>query len=157
VALDACSRAVEIDPQFFAGLYGLGRAYEGLGRHEEAVRAHERAAEILRCPLVIMFLGGVYADAGRVDDARRVLEELKQRRTEAYTTALSLAYVYTKLGEMDLAIEWATKAFDERNAFAWTGARFPGMERLASNPGYVALLNRARLESLATVQADGDS
>ena len=137
-ALDACSRAVEIDPQFFAGLYGLGRAYEGLGRHDEAVRAHERAAEILRCPLVIMFLGGVYADAGRVDDARQVLEELKKRRAKDDTTALSLAYVYTKLGEMDLALDWAAKAIEERNAFAWAGARFPGMERLASAPGYDA-------------------
>ena len=152
-SLDACSRAVEIDPQFFAGLYGLGRAYEGLGRHDEAVRAHERAAAILRCPLVIMFLGGAYADAGRVDDARRVLEELKQRRTEAYTTALSLAYVYTKLGEMDLAIDWTTKALDERNAFVWAGALFPGMERLASHPGYGALLNKVRSESLATAEA----
>jgi serine/threonine-protein kinase len=146
VSLNACSRAVEIDPQFFTGLYGLGRAYEGLGRHDEAVRAHERAAEILRCPLVIMFLGGVYADSGRVDDARRVLEELKKLRTEAYTTALSLAYVYTKLGEMDLAIDWVTRAFEERNAFAWAGATFPGMERLASAPGYGAWLSKSRAE-----------
>jgi tetratricopeptide (TPR) repeat protein len=152
-SLDACSRAVEIDPQFFAGLYSLGRAYEGLGRHDEAVRAHEQAAAILRCPLVIMFLGGAYADAGRVHDARRMLEELKQRRTEAYTTALSLAYVYTKLGEMDLAMHWTTKGFDERNAFIWAGAMFPGMERLASHPGYGALLNKVRSESLATEEA----
>jgi hypothetical protein len=55
---------------------------------------------------------------------------------------------------MDLAIDWTTKAFDERNAFVWAGAAFPGMERLASDPGYVALLNKARLESLATVRAD---
>ena len=143
---DACSRAVEIDPQFFAGLYGLGRAYEGLGRYDEAILAHERAAEIRRCPLVIMFLGGAYADAGRVDDARRVLEELKKLRTEAYTTALSLEYVYTKLGEIDSAMVWAAKAFDERNAFVFFGARFPGLERLASDPTYVALLNKARLE-----------
>jgi predicted Zn-dependent protease len=118
------------------------------------MRAHERAAEILRCPLVIMFLGGAYADAGRAGDARQVLEELKKRRAEASTTALSLAYVYTKLGEMDLAIHWTAKALDERNAFVWAGAMFPGMERLASDPGYAALLNKARLESLATVQAD---
>jgi eukaryotic-like serine/threonine-protein kinase len=152
VAREACSRAVEIDPQFFAGLYGLGRAYEGLGRHDEAVHAHERAAEMLRCPLVIMFLGGAYADAGRVDDARRVLEELKRRRTEAYTTALSLGYVYTKLGEMDLARDWAEKAFDEHNAFVWAGAMFPGMERLASGPGYTAWLDQVRSKSLATVR-----
>ncbi|MGH7514720.1 MAG: protein kinase domain-containing protein [Gemmatimonadales bacterium] len=144
VSLDACSRAVEIDPQFFTGLYGLGRAYEGLGRHDEAVRVHERAAEILRCPLVIMFLGGAYADAGRVDDARRVLEELRKLRTEDSTTALSLAYVYTKLGEMSLAMEWAAKAVDERNAFAWAGAMFPGMERLALAPGYGAWLAKTR-------------
>jgi tetratricopeptide (TPR) repeat protein len=143
----ACSRAVEIDPKFFSGLYGLGRAYEGLGKYEDAIRAHERAAEILRCPLVIMFLGGAYADAGRVDDARRLLEELKKLRSDDYTTALSLEYIYTKLGEIDSAIEWAAKAFDERNAFIFAGARFPGLERLGSNPAYVALLDRARLES----------
>jgi tetratricopeptide (TPR) repeat protein len=145
---------VQIDPQFFAGLYGLGRAFEGLGRYDEAVRAHERAADILRCPLVIMFLGGAYADAGRLDDARQVLEELKRLRTEAYTTALSLAYVYTKLGEMELAIDWTAKAIDERNAFVWAGAMFPGMERLASSPGYGVLLNTIRSESLPTVRID---
>jgi tetratricopeptide (TPR) repeat protein len=118
------------------------------------VRAHERAADILRCPLVIMFLGGAYAEVGRLDDARRVLEELKQLRTEAYTTALSLAYVYAKLGEMELAIDWTAKAVDERNAFAWAGAMFPGMERLASSPAYGALLNKIRSESLPTVRVD---
>jgi hypothetical protein len=82
-----------------------------------------------------------------------VLEELKKRRTDAYTTALSLAYVYTKLGEMGLAIDWATKAFEERNAFVCAGAMFPGMERLASDAGYVALVNKAR-EPIATVRAD---
>ena len=126
----------------------MGRAYEGLGRYDAAIDAHERAAEIRRCPLVIMFLGGAYADAGRVDDARRILEELTRLRTEAYTTALSLEYVYTKLGEIDLAMEWAAKAFEERNAFVFFGARFPGLERLASDPAYVALLTKARSESL---------
>jgi hypothetical protein len=82
-----------------------------------------------------------------------VLDELKKRRTGAYTTALSLAYVYTKLGEMDLAIDWTTRALDERNAFVWAGAMFPGMERLASHPRYGALLNKFRSESLATVEA----
>ena len=82
--------------------------------------------------------GEARADAGRVDDARQVLEELKKRRAKDDTTALSLAYVYTKLGEMDLALDWAAKAIEERNAFAWAGARFPGMERLASAPGYDA-------------------
>jgi hypothetical protein len=51
------------------------------------------------------------------------------------------------LGELDLAMEWAAKAFDERNAFVFFGARFPGLERLASDPTYVALLDKARLES----------
>jgi tetratricopeptide (TPR) repeat protein len=139
---------VEIDPHFFSGLYGLGRAYDGLGRYDEAIHAHERAAEIMRCPLVIMFLGGAYADAGRVNDARRMLEELNKCRTESYTTALSLEYVYTKLGEIDLALEWAAKAFDERNAFIFAGAMFPGLERLASYPAYVALLDKARLTNL---------
>ena len=143
MSFDACSRAVEIDPKFFSGLYGLGRACEGLGRYDEAIHAHERAAEIQRCPLVIMFLGGAYTDAGRVDDARRVLEELKKRRTESYTTALSLEYVHTKLGDIDLAIEWAAKAFEERNAFIFAGARFLGLERLASEPAYQALLSKA--------------
>jgi serine/threonine-protein kinase len=144
-SLAACARAVEIDPQFFAGLYGLGRAYEGLGRQDEALRAHERAGAIQRCPLVIMFIAGVHADAGRVEDARRLLEELKRRRTESYTTALSLAYVYTKLGEMELALDWVAKAFAERNAFVLAGAWFPGMERLASVPGFPELLDKARV------------
>jgi serine/threonine-protein kinase len=148
MSFHACNRAVEIDPKFFAGLYGLGRAYEGLGKSDDAIRAHERAAEILRCPLVIMFLGGAYADGGQMEDARRVLEELKNRRIESYTTALSLEYVYLKLGEVDLAIEWAAKAFDEQNAFVLAGARFPGLERLASHPAYVALLDKARSVSL---------
>lgn len=49
-------------PAGFAGLYGLGRAYEGLGRHDEA-------------------------DAGRVDDARRVLEERRTPGTGCCSTS----------------------------------------------------------------------
>lgn len=81
-----------------------------------------------------------------------LLEELKKLMSDTYTTALSLEYVYAKLGEIESAMDWAAKAFDEPNAFVFAGANFPGLERLESVPAYAALLSKARSESLAANQ-----
>ena len=96
----------------------------------------------------------VYLAQDRKHDRAVAIKVLEARRAQTYTTALSLAYVYTKLGMRDRALQWAGKAFDERNAFVFAGAMYPGMERLGSDPEYAALLAKARTESLATLRVD---
>ena len=61
-----CRRALELDPDFWRALVGLGRCYEAQGRYEAAIECFERATVLSdRVPSAIGGLGRAYALAGR--------------------------------------------------------------------------------------------
>ena len=87
-------------------------------------------------------LGWAYGLAGRVEDARQVLDQLKRQEAQGRTSALALAWVYVGLGKHDPAIEWLIKADDEREAlcaYFRVGANY---DPLRSDPRFQALLQR---------------
>jgi tetratricopeptide (TPR) repeat protein len=71
-------RALELGDESGTSQLVLGRIYMAQGRAEEAVRVHEDmvATQTLWKPM----LGMTYAQAGRVDDARRIAPRIPVRR-----------------------------------------------------------------------------
>jgi len=55
------------------------------------------------------------AEAGRPDEARRLLEELRVRAQREYVPGLSLAAVCAALGETEEAFAWLDTAYEERD------------------------------------------
>jgi serine/threonine-protein kinase len=156
-ALEAFNRALEIDPTFIPALYMRGTILALQGNHAEGVADLEKAAQALPCPLILQLLGGAYADAGRLDDARGMVARLRKQREESYATAESIGYILAKLGDTDEALDWLQKAFDERNTFAWAGSSWGGMERVAAHPRYVGMLEKAGLARFTVAPLSHDS
>jgi TolB-like protein/Tfp pilus assembly protein PilF len=142
-AIAEAEQSLELDPDYPTGLFVLGTAYVGKGMFEEAIRAHEKLVEI--APPWRAMLGATYAFAGRDDDARRILEEIKQDYARFPSWgAVGAAVIHAALGEADEAAEWL--AHEPHHAWTAGIAVDPLFNSLLQgHPTYEALLARLDL------------
>ncbi|MFI5185018.1 MAG: tetratricopeptide repeat protein, partial [Vicinamibacteria bacterium] len=115
----------------------LGNFDGGIATAVHAVAVSHRAASF------VGLLGWALATAGRKDEARTLLEELRRRPTAA-PTIVSEGWLLGALGETDAAFEVLARAENEYQAFLYfTG--YPGFDPLRTDPRFAALLERLGL------------
>jgi len=111
-ALSAGRKAVEIDPQFWAGWMWLGLLQSIQGRNAESRDSAERATTGAPwSPYCVGLMAGVLTNAGETEKAEELLANL---RHDAYGGPVGLAIYHLTLGEIDRALEWAGKAVEQR-------------------------------------------
>jgi TolB-like protein/Tfp pilus assembly protein PilF len=117
-----------------------------LGRLDEAIAAGEHGVAVAhRAPFFLGVLGWALAAAGRKDEARKVLEELRARPAGS-PTAVSEAWLLGALGQIDDAFDVLSRAEEEHQGLlCYTGV--PGFDPLRSDPRFGALLERLGLPS----------
>ena len=117
-----------------------------LGRLEEGIAAGEHGVAVSRrAPFFLGVLGWALATAGRKDEARKILEELRARPA-AWPTAVSEAWLLGALGEIDDAFDVLARAEEEyQGLLSYTG--LPGFDPLRTDPRFGALLERLGLPS----------
>jgi Tfp pilus assembly protein PilF len=113
-AIEHFRNVLELDPQYNHAYLMLGVIYILVGKLEEGIQACETAVK-LGGRILLGNLGSAYALAGRVDDAKKVLDELHELARKTYISPMALAYIYILLGETDNAFDWLEKAVDERD------------------------------------------
>ena len=137
-AIEQLRKAIEIDPNFPLAHRLLAHMYTGMGRYEEAIAEARKAAALSGPtpqaggpPQVSSQLAYIYAKAGRVREARQVLDELerspKRRNDQLYAQALA----YATLGDRERAFALMEKLYEIRspdllglrNDRAWQGMR----------------------------------
>jgi adenylate cyclase len=117
----------------------LGRFEEGIAAAEHGVAVSHRGADFLG------LLGWALATAGRKDEARTLLEELRARPAAA-PPIVSEGWLLGALGETDAAFEVLARAEDEHQLWLYyTG--LPGFDPLRTDPRFAALLTRLELPS----------
>jgi serine/threonine-protein kinase len=145
-ALEWFQRAIEIDPTFALAHYNAGWALHRLGRIGEAIPAYERGVELSGgAPFMQAFLATAFAESGRADDARRILDDLLARATHAHGMGLSIAVAAESMGDQELALDWLDRAFEERDPFLFTLAlddTWMNLPSLRDHPRFRALLDR---------------
>ena len=90
-------------------------------------------------------LGYAYAVFGKKDEARKILDELKELSEREYVSSYFLALIYTGLGEKDQALEWLEKAYQERAIYLIYVGKQPQFDALRSDPRFTDLLRRVGL------------
>ncbi len=115
-----------------------------LGRLEEGIAAGEHVVAVSRrAPMFLGVLGWALAVAGRNDEARTILEELRARPA-ASPTVVSEAWLLGALGRIDDAFDVLARAEEEcQGLVSYTG--LPGFDSLRSDPRFAALLQRLDL------------
>jgi TolB-like protein/Flp pilus assembly protein TadD len=142
-AIAQLRKTVEMDGGFYYARYLLGLALELKGAIPEAIAEYKKAIALNEDPVPLGMLGRVYAAQGRKDEARKILQQLRQRREQHYTAAYSLALVYLGLGDRNEAINWLEKGFQERDGFDIGPIRVdPLLISLRGDPRFEALAEK---------------
>ncbi len=87
------------------------------------------------------------------DQARQILEMLKERSRKGYVPSYYFALVYTALGEKDLAFESLERAYQERSTVLAYLRLDPRLAPLRSDPRFGNLLVRLGIGTSVTAQA----
>ncbi|MBI3110221.1 MAG: protein kinase, partial [Ignavibacteriales bacterium] len=121
-AILALQRVAELDPNVGTMYHELGFAYLGKGMYPEAIRNLQKAvaatSRLSGDPLAM--LGYAYGLAGQKDQARKILEQLKQQAITGYVQPTAFALVCVGLGDKDQAIAWLEKAYAEERGIYLT-------------------------------------
>ncbi len=144
LAIEQYKKALEIDPNFVPSLAGLAGAYAAKGMYVEAIAACNKAIAVDNSPQrrgQLTQLGTLYARSGHKDEARRVLNELKEQAKKQYIPSYNFAMLHEALGDKDQAMAWLEKAYAERD-IALSELRTKGFDSLRSDPRFVDLLRR---------------
>jgi Tfp pilus assembly protein PilF len=139
-------RTIEIDPNWTWGYVKLARILAVQKKCEEAfvqAEAAERKIAGGAAPLARSWLGATYAICGDTRRAREKLGELHALEKKQYVDPVTFATIHSALGEIDEAMRWYEKAFDDRTpnmVFAARAARFA--PELVDKPRYMAIVER---------------
>jgi eukaryotic-like serine/threonine-protein kinase len=132
------------NPTFGHAKYLRALVLQRSGRYDEAlVELESLYSENQR--LAGAALGYSYGRAGKIDQARKVLDEMKERSRHNYLPPFEFAIVYVGLGDKDKAFEALEAAYAERFATLIYIGVDPIFASLHDDPRYVALLQRLNL------------
>jgi tetratricopeptide (TPR) repeat protein len=140
-AIEQYQKTIEMDPNYAPMRQRLALAYQKKGMYEEAI------AEVKKGNDGAAQLGYAYAVAGRTEQARKILDDLKElaKHPGRYVSPFDFALIYMGLGEKDQAFEWLNKTYDEnpyKLSFLKVNPRF---DSLRSDPRFADLLRRMKL------------
>ncbi|HET9786375.1 MAG TPA: hypothetical protein VFP47_04540, partial [Pyrinomonadaceae bacterium] len=98
-------------------------------------------------PYSLGSLGYAYAVAGKPQEARQILAELKELSDKTYISPYYPAMIHAGLGEKDQAIEFLEKLYQDHDEFLSTLKVDEPFDGLHSDPRFVDLLRRINLGS----------
>jgi serine/threonine protein kinase/tetratricopeptide (TPR) repeat protein len=136
-------RLLQSEPHYGSSRFHLSIALRRVGRYEEAVTEALKAIELLGdIPMFIAALGSAYAEAGRTEEARKVLDRLRQMETARYVTPYHRAFVHIYLGERDEALRLLDESLNVGDPWiVWLGVE-PQLDSLRGDPRFNELLSR---------------
>jgi TolB-like protein/Flp pilus assembly protein TadD len=140
-AIAQSQKTIEMDSSFYYARLYYGEALELQGKIPEAIAQYEKVTGVTDDPVALGTLGHIYGVAGRKDEARKILEKLRELRAHRYIAAYSLALVSLGLDDRTEAIKWLEQGYQDHDG------NFLGFIRV--DPLLNALHGDPRFEALA--------
>jgi TolB-like protein/tetratricopeptide (TPR) repeat protein len=137
-AIAESRRTLDMDPSYVLAYQMIGQCYEQQGRWNEAIEMYLRSSPSGGN------LGRTYALAGRTEEARKILSDLRRRYEEGHARAMDVSAVYVGLGDREQAFEWLEKACERREYLVVLKVG-PGLDPLRSDARFDQLLRRVGL------------
>jgi TolB-like protein/tetratricopeptide (TPR) repeat protein len=144
-AIEQLQRTIELEPNYFMARGFLALSYSYKSMFDECIAEYRRAVDLLRSSANVAALGTGYAITGKHAEARAVLDELEDGVSHPYSSPVSLAQIYLKLGETDRAFECLERGFEERDPWSLWNKVNPVFESVRTDPRFQELLSRIGL------------
>jgi len=142
-------RALELDPDFWRAMLGLGRCLEQQGHYDEAIVCFENAGRASEgVASAVGSLGRAYALTGRTRDAVRLLDELEDRSQNRFVSAYCRVLILLGLRD-ERVFEWLERACDERAGWLMYLATDPRFDGLRGDVRFRSFLRRLNLPVIA--------
>ncbi|MFQ5526073.1 MAG: protein kinase [Thermoanaerobaculia bacterium] len=143
LALQQAAVMKELDPTFAYAYWISGMSHERTGNHQEAIaELVELTALLPESSWALASLGYVYASAGKRDEARAVLERLREWSEQRYVMSTFFALVYLGLGEIDQVLDLLEQGYRDREPELSLFHVYPFAEAIEDEPRYRDLLRR---------------
>jgi serine/threonine-protein kinase len=145
-ALAVHSKSVEMDQKFARAHIELGYVFSQMKRSDEAIAQFRQALELEKDRLESLAgLGYALAVSAEKQQARQVIEHLKELNQQRYVSPYHFAVIYAGLGERAQALDYLEKAADEHfNLLVFLKVE-PMFDSLRSEPRFSALVRRVGL------------
>jgi tetratricopeptide (TPR) repeat protein len=136
-------KTLELDPTFVLTYFNLGRAHTQMKMHRQAIAELKRACELSEeSPAMMMQLGYAYAMAGKKPDAEKMLAALERLARKRYVPSFYSAAIYAGLRDTKRALEWLSKAHDERCDYLVYLPKEAAADPIREAPGFFELVPR---------------
>jgi adenylate cyclase len=146
-AIEQYGKALRLDPTFGPAHLWFGRPYLQKGEYSKALAEIRLAVDSSGGSTISRaVLAHALASAGKKAEADEILAELLERARAEYLPSYWIALVFTGLGDVDQAMAWLERAYEERSSWlVWIKVE-PRFDGLRSDPRFASLLRRMRLE-----------
>lgn len=139
------TRNVEAHPDFPAAIWRLGEAYLAAGQPGKAVANFEQLAVMTdRAPLPLSFLGMAYGQAGHIERARAITDEITAGTTVAELLPGRLARISLGLGDYDTAINQLEQSIGVGQMITLELLGAPAWDPLRADPRFQAIVEQIR-------------
>lgn len=147
-SIEALRKTIEMDPNFSSAHWWLGLVYLQKSMYKEALAEFQREKNLSKVfsPFALQSIGLAYAKMGKSEEAQQVLNELTERRKEAYVQPSHIATLYFVLGKENQGFEWLEKAYEGRDSGLTYLKTDPVFDSVRSDPRFKALLEKMGLD-----------
>ncbi len=144
-AIQAHHKALALDPNYWLTHHNLGMTYAMTGAYGQAIAEFQRAIDLNDSSGPKAYLAYAYAVSGRSREAKKILDDLRARSPQQYSSPFDIAAVYTGLGDRDRAFSWLEKAYQEKVRLMPSLKVDPIFDPLHSDARFAALIGRMKL------------
>ena len=144
-AMAVHEKLIQSEPRFAYQRVVYSWVLRCAGRHQEAIAQAELALQLaIDGQLYVSGLGMAYAAAGRTDEARALVMQLREMAQTRYVSPYFLAVIYGYLGEIDEGIAQMTEAVQIRDAWITWLLIDPQLDPLRADPRFAELLRQTK-------------
>jgi tetratricopeptide (TPR) repeat protein len=141
-AIEHFRRLLDTQPNNLTLHYALGLAHMYKGMHEEGIAELLKISDLSGSDaFASAYLAWGYAVSGNRSQAIKMFDEILKSSGGA-VSKVTIAKIYTALGDRDQAFAWLEKAYQERSGALLTLKCSPAFDNLRSDPRYQDLLRR---------------
>ena len=145
-AIEQAQKTLQLEPTFVGAHVVLGRAYQQKRQNAEAIAEFQKALQLSEGNSnELAALAQAYAVTGNLAEARKALEELKERSAQTYVQPIWIAAILTALGDRDETFQWLQKGVADRSTWVAYLKVDPFFAPLRSDPRFTGLVQTAGL------------